>query len=134
MDLLKRGASVFFFPEGAPSKDGKLGIFKVRFRRMLFYSCVYYAISFQFREVLTFYNYPQRGAFSVAVKTGVPVIPITLLGTGKLMPPGMESNLNSGSVQVIIHRPIEGNDAEKLCTDARNVIADTLLLHGYGVH
>ena len=103
MDLLKRGASVFFFPEGTRSKDGKLGIFK-------------------------------RGAFSVAVKTGVPVIPITLLGTGKLMPPGMESNLNSGAVKVIIHRPIEGNDAEKLCSDARNVIADTLLLHGYGVH
>lgn len=103
VDLVKRGASVFFFPEGTRSKDGKLGIFK-------------------------------RGAFSVAVKTGVPVIPITLLGTGKLMPPGMESNLNSGAVKVIIHRPIEGNDAEKLCSDARNVIADTLLLHGYGVH
>uniref|UniRef100_A0ACD5TJ46 Uncharacterized protein n=1 Tax=Avena sativa TaxID=4498 RepID=A0ACD5TJ46_AVESA len=103
VDLVKRGASVFFFPEGTRSKDGKLGVFK-------------------------------RGAFSVAAKTGVPVIPITLLGTGKLMPPGMESNLNSGSVKVIIHRAVEGDNAEKLCSNARNVIADTLLLHGYGVH
>ena len=83
---------------------------------------------------MTFYNYHQRGAFSVAAKTGVPVIPITLLGTGKLMPPGMEGNLNPGSVKVIIHRQVEGDNAEKLCSDARNVIADTLLLHGYGVH
>ncbi|XP_047096076.1 1-acyl-sn-glycerol-3-phosphate acyltransferase LPAT1, chloroplastic-like [Lolium rigidum] len=103
VDLVKRGASVFFFPEGTRSKDGKLGVFK-------------------------------RGAFSVAAKTGVPVVPITLLGTGKLMPPGMEGNLNSGSVKVIIHRPVEGDNAEKLCSNARSVIADTLLLHGYGVH
>jgi 1-acyl-sn-glycerol-3-phosphate acyltransferase len=95
---------------------------------------VYYAFAFQFHEVMTLYDYSQRGAFSVAAKTGVPVIPITLLGTGKLMPPGMEGNLNSGSVKVIIHRPLEGDNAEKLCSDARNVIADTLILHGYGVH
>lgn len=30
MDFLKKGASVFFFPEGTRSKDGKLGAFKVR--------------------------------------------------------------------------------------------------------
>lgn len=29
MDLTKKGASVFFFPEGTRSKDGKLGAFKV---------------------------------------------------------------------------------------------------------
>lgn len=30
MDLIRGGASVFFFPEGTRSKDGKLGSFKVR--------------------------------------------------------------------------------------------------------
>lgn len=30
MDLIKKGSSVFFFPEGTRSKDGKLGAFKVR--------------------------------------------------------------------------------------------------------
>uniref|UniRef100_A0A0E0M991 Phospholipid/glycerol acyltransferase domain-containing protein n=1 Tax=Oryza punctata TaxID=4537 RepID=A0A0E0M991_ORYPU len=103
VDLVKKGASVFFFPEGTRSKDGKLGAFK-------------------------------RGAFSVATRTGAPVIPITLLGTGKLMPSGMEGILNLGTVKVIIHHPIEGNDAEKLCSEARMVIADTLILNGYGVH
>ncbi|CAN6293078.1 unnamed protein product [Urochloa humidicola] len=103
VDLVGKGASVFFFPEGTRSRDGKLGVFK-------------------------------RGAFSVATKTGAPVIPITLIGTGKLMPSGMEGILNSGSVKVIIHRPIQGNNAETLCLEARNVIAETLLLHGYGVH
>ncbi|CAD6213069.1 unnamed protein product [Miscanthus lutarioriparius] len=102
VDLVGKGASVFFFPEDTRSRDGKLGVFK-------------------------------RGAFSVAAKTGAPVIPITLIRTGKLMPSGMEGILNSGSVKVIIHRPIQGNDAETLCSEARNVIADTLLLHGYGV-
>jgi len=86
------------------------------------------------RAVTCCYNYSQGGAFSVATKTGAPVIPITLIGTGKLMPSGMEGILNSGLVKVIIHRPIQGNNAETLCSEARNVIADTLLLHGYGVH
>lgn len=31
MALIKKGASVFFFPEGTRSKDGKLGPFKVGF-------------------------------------------------------------------------------------------------------
>lgn len=29
MELIKKGASVCFFPEGTRSKDGKLGAFKV---------------------------------------------------------------------------------------------------------
>lgn len=29
MELIRKGASVFFFPEGTRSKDGKLGAFKV---------------------------------------------------------------------------------------------------------
>lgn len=29
MELIRKGASVFFFPEGTRSKDGKLGTFKV---------------------------------------------------------------------------------------------------------
>lgn len=103
MDLVRKGASVFFFPEGTRSKDGKLGLFK-------------------------------KGAFSVAAKTGAPVVPITLLGTGQLMPAGMESTLNSGSVKVVVHKPIEGTDADLLCKQSRDVIADTLLLHGYGMH
>ncbi|KAK9275200.1 hypothetical protein L1049_022461 [Liquidambar formosana] len=95
MDLVKKGASVLFFPEGTRSRDGKLGAFK-------------------------------KGAFSIAAKTRVPVVPITLIGTGKIMPAGMEGILNPGSVKVVIHKPIEGNDPEVLCNEARNIIADVL--------
>ncbi|XP_043702946.1 1-acyl-sn-glycerol-3-phosphate acyltransferase BAT2, chloroplastic-like [Telopea speciosissima] len=98
IDLVKQGASVFFFPEGTRSKDGKMGVFK-------------------------------KGAFSVAAKTGAPVVPITLLGTGNLMPAGMEVTLNSGSVKVVIHKPIVGNNPEILCEKARNTIEDVLIHH-----
>nr|DAD42393.1 TPA_asm: hypothetical protein HUJ06_000623 [Nelumbo nucifera] len=98
MDLVRKGASVFFFPEGTRSKDGKIGAFK-------------------------------KGAFSIAAKTGVPVVPITLTGTGKLMPAGMEGTLNLGSVKVVIHKPIEGNNPDILCNKAWNTIVDTLICH-----
>ncbi|GMH07072.1 hypothetical protein Nepgr_008912 [Nepenthes gracilis] len=101
MDLIKRGASVFFFPEGTRSKDGKLGAFK-------------------------------KGAFSIAAKTRVPVVPITVSGTGRIMPTGMEGLLNPGSVKVVILRPLLGNDPEVLCNEARSMIADTLNRQGSG--
>ncbi|XP_030459007.1 1-acyl-sn-glycerol-3-phosphate acyltransferase BAT2, chloroplastic [Syzygium oleosum] len=99
MDLIKKGASVFFFPEGTRSRDGKLGDFK-------------------------------KGAFSVAAKTRVPVVPMTLIGTGKIMPAGHEGIVNSGSVKVVIHKPIEGSDAETLCNEAKSTIAKVLNCQG----
>ncbi|KAJ0089787.1 hypothetical protein Patl1_14590 [Pistacia atlantica] len=108
MDLIKKGASVFFFPEGTRSKDGKLGAFKVR-------SCC---------------SIIRKGAFSVAAKTGVPVVPMTLMGTGKIMPTGMEGILNSGSVKVVIHKPLQGRNPDAMCSEARKAIADTLSLQG----
>ncbi|XP_022156865.1 1-acyl-sn-glycerol-3-phosphate acyltransferase 1, chloroplastic-like [Momordica charantia] len=95
MELIRKGASVFFFPEGTRSKDGKLGAFK-------------------------------KGAFSVAAKTKVPVVPITLVGTGSIMPSGFEGILNVGSVKVIVHKVLVEGDPETLCNEARNVIADAL--------
>ncbi|KAF8053364.1 hypothetical protein N665_1424s0005 [Sinapis alba] len=97
MELVKKGASVFFFPEGTRSKDGLLGPFK-------------------------------KGAFTVAAKTGVPVVPITLMGTGKIMPTGSEGILNHGNVRVIIHKPIYGSRADVLCDEARNKIAGSMNL------
>ncbi|XP_022731088.1 1-acyl-sn-glycerol-3-phosphate acyltransferase 1, chloroplastic-like [Durio zibethinus] len=72
----------------------------------------------------------KKGAFSVAAKTGVPVIPMTLIGTGKIMPAGMEGVINSGSVKVVIHKPIEGSDPEILRQVARNTILDMLKHQG----
>lgn len=99
MDLIRGGASVFFFPEGTRSKNGKLGAFK-------------------------------KGAFSVAAKTQVPVVPITITGTGSIMPAGKEGLLNRGSVKVVIHPYLMGNDAQVLCNQARSVIADALEQRG----
>lgn len=69
----------------------------------------------------------QKGAFSVAAKTKVPVVPITLVGTGEIMPSGMEGILNFGSVRVVVHKPVEGSDPEVLCKEVRNKIASVCL-------
>lgn len=55
------------------------------------------------------------------------------MGTGKIMPAGAEGLLNTGSVKVVIHKPIEGNKADVLCSEARNKIADTLIKEGYNI-
>ncbi|XP_076887456.1 1-acyl-sn-glycerol-3-phosphate acyltransferase BAT2, chloroplastic-like isoform X2 [Bidens hawaiensis] len=99
MEIVKNGGSVFFFPEGTRSKDGRLGTFK-------------------------------KGAFSIAAKTGVPVVPITLVGTGKIMPAGMEGILNPGSVKIIIHQPIQGDNSDTLCNEAEKVISNELIHQG----
>lgn len=49
------------------------------------------------------------------------------------MPAGVEGRLYPGSVKVVIHRPIEGNDANMLCKEAREKIADTLVSEGYKI-
>lgn len=54
------------------------------------------------------------------------MVPITLVGTGSIMPAGFEGILNMGSVKVVIHKPVIGSDPEALCYEARNVIADAL--------
>lgn len=58
------------------------------------------------------------------------MVPITLIGTGKIMPVGMESRLYPGSIKVVIQKPIYGNNTEQLCNDARNIIAETLVHEG----
>ena len=55
------------------------------------------------------------------------------MGTGNIMPAGVEGRLNTGSVKVVIHRPIEGNDADVLCSKARSKIADALIHEGYKI-
>mmetsp|Transcript_14175 Transcript_14175/g.42773 ORF Transcript_14175/g.42773 Transcript_14175/m.42773 type:complete len:341 (-) Transcript_14175:1423-2445(-) len=69
----------------------------------------------------------KKGAFSVAVKAGVPVVPITLIGTGALMPNGQEGKLYSGEgVRIIVHKPITGTNADSMMKEARQAIASPL--------
>lgn len=61
-----------------------------------------------------------QGAFSVAVKTGSPVVPITLIGTGKLMPNGQESRLYGGrGVKIVVHPRIQVQTLQGTYTCAR---------------
>ncbi|KAG2434449.1 hypothetical protein HYH02_012279 [Chlamydomonas schloesseri] len=69
----------------------------------------------------------KKGAFSVAAKAGVEVVPITLLGTGALMPSGKESQLRPGQVTIVVHKPLPASkDADKLCDAARVAVASSL--------
>ena len=69
-----------------------------------------------------------QGAFSIAHKANVPVIPITLIGTGRLMPNGQEGRLYWGSgVKIVVHPRIEpGTPADRLTDQARKTIASRI--------
>lgn len=97
VELLGKGASVLFFPEGTRSKDKVMGGFK-------------------------------KGAFSVAVKAKAQVVPITLVGTGDVMPSGRESQMYPARVTIVVHPPIQtaGADADAVCDEARRAIASAL--------
>eukprot|EP00898_Chlorokybus_atmophyticus_P002088 jgi/Chlat1/2880/Chrsp195S08771 len=68
----------------------------------------------------------KKGAFSVAKKAKVPIVPVTLIGTGRLMKNGKESLLRPGRVTIVVHPPIKGDNADELCKKAREVIASRL--------
>ena len=67
-----------------------------------------------------------QGAFSVAAKAGVPVVPITLLGTGKMMPNKKENLLFNGSVRIIVHPRVEPRKADEMLTETRDKIMSKL--------
>ncbi|GAQ90540.1 lysophosphatidic acid acyltransferase [Klebsormidium nitens] len=72
----------------------------------------------------------KKGAFSIATKAKMPIVPITLVGTGKLMPSGQEGSLHSGGVKIIVHPPMMGTDPNQLMADSREVIYNTLVEYG----
>lgn len=76
----------------------------------------------------------KKGAFSLAAKSNSPVVPISLIGTGHLMPNSMEGTLRPGKVIVVIHPPLSGTNADKLCEESREIIGNTLKKYGLGVH
>lgn len=73
----------------------------------------------------------KKGAFSVAAKAKVPVVPITLVGTGKLMGNGKEGALKSGKVKIVIHPPVSGTDASAICKDSEALIKNELVKYDY---
>ncbi len=93
---VKAGTSVFVFPEGGRSLDGRLAEFKA-------------------------------GTFLLAIKAGVPIVPLTLNGTRALLK--MKSwYLRPVRLELVLHPPIptagmHPDDAEKLAEQVKAAIA-----------
>ena len=69
----------------------------------------------------------KRGAFSLAAKAGVPVVPLTINGTFAIMPKG-SLNIKPANISVVLGKPIStlglnGKDGElKLMKEVHRVI------------
>lgn len=100
---LRKGSSVFFFPEGTRTRTGRLRQFK-------------------------------RGAAAIAKKAQVGLVPITVQGTGDIMPAGRELRLfpSPRGVRIIVHPVISVGEvrrksAEELTEQTRATIGSALL-------
>ena len=70
----------------------------------------------------------KKGPFYLAVECGVPVVPITILGSREMMPKGRFS-IKPGNVRLIFHKPIppeEFGSREQLLVKVREAIASAL--------
>jgi 1-acyl-sn-glycerol-3-phosphate acyltransferase len=70
----------------------------------------------------------KKGPFYMAMETGVPIIPITLLGTETLLPKG-KFFVRPGEVTVIFHPPVDPtlySDRDELVKAVRDSIASSL--------
>jgi 1-acyl-sn-glycerol-3-phosphate acyltransferase len=68
----------------------------------------------------------KKGAFYMALDLGIPVLPVTIIGTGKILPP-KTINLFPGRAKMIIHEPIAVNEytkenIEELMSHVKDVI------------
>src|SRR6266404_1897347 len=51
----------------------------------------------------------KKGPFYLAMECGVPVVPVTIVGTHEIMPKG-RFRISPGTVKVVFHQPIEPED------------------------
>jgi 1-acyl-sn-glycerol-3-phosphate acyltransferase len=61
----------------------------------------------------------KKGAFKMALDLGIPILPITIRGTGRIQPPGT-IDLVPGKVEIVIHPQIEIADYSE------NILADLI--------
>lgn len=80
------------------------------------------------REMLPF----KRGGFILARKAGVPVVPVTINGSGRINPAG-QIRLSRGAIVIVLHPPlvlppdISKNEAETwLMEQTRSTILSSL--------
>jgi len=72
----------------------------------------------------------KRGAFRLAFDLGLPILPITLIGTKEILPSNM-FNLLPGNAQMIIHKPVDINkysleEINTLMKDVSDIISAPL--------
>ncbi len=96
---LRKGLSLFAYPEGTRSTTGELQAF-------------------------------HRGVFLMAIRAGVPVVPITLLGTRAIMRKG-DPRVHPGQMVAVFHEPIptaglREEDRLRLTERVRQAIASRL--------
>lgn len=70
----------------------------------------------------------KRGAFTIATKAKAQVVPITILGSGDVMPSGHEGRLHAGHIKLVVHPAIEAGSLKtsELADAARDKIASAL--------
>jgi len=64
----------------------------------------------------------KRGAFSIARRAGVGILPITVLGTGRVMPPGREFLLfpSRRGVRIVVHPMVSAEQVQAM-PDEQNI-------------
>lgn len=67
----------------------------------------------------------KRGAFIIAEKAKVPVLPVTIIGSN-LITPKKSLKINHGKVRMIIGKPIEPGKAESLMRESYRIIGENL--------
>jgi 1-acyl-sn-glycerol-3-phosphate acyltransferase len=70
----------------------------------------------------------KKGSFYLAMDTGVPIVPVTILGTEELLPKGSVL-ARPGKVSIVFHSPIdpkEFNDRDELVEAVRKSVASAL--------
>jgi 1-acyl-sn-glycerol-3-phosphate acyltransferase len=73
----------------------------------------------------------RKGAFRVAVDRGLPVLPMTVIGTREILPPG-SVRVRPGTARLVVHPPIQPPDGladaavAALCQQTREAIAGPL--------
>ncbi len=72
----------------------------------------------------------KRGAFKMALDLGIPVLPVTIIGTREILPP-KTINILPGRVRMIIHKPIaisgySNDNLNDLVKRTKEIIGDAL--------
>jgi len=78
----------------------------------------------------------KKGGFILAIRTQLPVIPITILGAGNVLPKGTLA-IKKSYIKIIINAPLETQgmelkDKELLLQDCRNIINQNIIQSNYG--